>query len=224
MSGGEGRKQEVDMNLWMKAVTEQFQLLNARLDDLQSENKPKSTRRHMVEEEDEFDWEEVSSRRNKGDDSRRDGDLSSIKMKIPPFQGKNDPETYLEWERKVEHVFDCHSYSEEKKVKLAAVEFIDYASIWWDQLLITRRRNGERPIRSWEEMKSTLRKRFVPSHYYRDLHRRLQGLVQGNLSVEDYYQKMEIAMIRANVEEDQEATMARFIGGLNREIANIVDL
>ena len=50
-------------------------------------------------------------------------------MKIPAFQGKSDPETYLEWERKVEHVFDCHQCSEEKKVKLAAVELTDYASI-----------------------------------------------------------------------------------------------
>ncbi|PKI58993.1 hypothetical protein CRG98_020613 [Punica granatum] len=35
---------------------------------------------------------------------------------------------------------------------------------------------------------------------------------------------MQIAMIRANVEEDREATMARFISRLNREIANIVEL
>jgi hypothetical protein len=31
---------------------------------------------------------------------------------------------------------------------------------------------------------------------------------------------MELAMIRANVEEDREATMARFLHGLNREIAS----
>ena len=31
-------------------------------------------------------------------------------------------------------------------------------------------------------------------------------------------------MIRANIEEDREATMARFLAGLNREIANIVEL
>ncbi|GLT25857.1 hypothetical protein SLA2020_009600 [Shorea laevis] len=36
-------------------------------------------------------------------------------MKIPPFQGKADLEAYLEWERKVELVFDCHNYSELKK-------------------------------------------------------------------------------------------------------------
>ncbi|KAJ4724909.1 Mutant gag-pol polyprotein [Melia azedarach] len=125
---------------------------------------------------------------------------------------------------RLKHVFECHNYSEEKKVKLVAVEFIDYASIWWDQLVINRRRNGEKPIRSWEEMKWVMRKRFIPSHYYRDLHRKMQGLVQGSMSVEDYYKEIEIAMIRANIEENREATMARFISDLNKEIADVVDL
>ncbi|KAL0295326.1 UNVERIFIED_CONTAM: hypothetical protein Sradi_6841100 [Sesamum radiatum] len=49
-------------------------------------------------------------------------------------------------------------------------------------------------------------------------------MTQGVKSVDEYYKEMEIAMIRANVEEDQEATMARFLSGLNREIANIVEL
>ena len=31
-------------------------------------------------------------------------------------------------------------------------------------------------------------------------------------------------MIRANVEEDREATMARFLNGLNQEIADEVEL
>ena len=29
-----------------------------------------------------------------------DGDLDTIKLKIPNFQGKNDPEVYLEWEKR----------------------------------------------------------------------------------------------------------------------------
>ena len=51
-------------------------------------------------------------------------------MKIPTFQGKSDPEAYLEWEKKEVRVFECHNYTEEKKVKLAAVEFTNYASVW----------------------------------------------------------------------------------------------
>uniref|UniRef100_A0A2N9I8P5 CCHC-type domain-containing protein n=1 Tax=Fagus sylvatica TaxID=28930 RepID=A0A2N9I8P5_FAGSY len=106
-------------------------------------------------------------------------------MKIPSFQGKNDPEAYLEWEKKVELIFECHNYSEEKKVKLAVIEFTDYAIIWWDQLVMNRRRNHERAIETWEEMRAIMRRRRWRS-----------------------------PLIRANVEEDREATMARWNGNL----------
>ena len=130
--------------------------------------------------EEEFDRMSVGSHRRYGRDREArnwvDNNLGSIKMKIPAFQGKSDPEAYLEWEKKMELVFDCHNYSELKKVKLAAIEFTDYAIVWWDQLCINRRRGGERPIETWDEMKRLMRRRFVPSHYYRDLYLKLQGL------------------------------------------------
>ncbi|KAL5801033.1 hypothetical protein ACOSQ3_032665 [Xanthoceras sorbifolium] len=61
---------------------------------------------------------------------RVDNNLGSIKVKIPTFHGKTDPETYLEWEKRIELVFDCHEYSELKKVKLTDIEFTDYAIVW----------------------------------------------------------------------------------------------
>ena len=39
--------------------------------------------------------------------------------------------------------------------------------------------------------------------------------------MEDYHKEIEMAMIRANIEEDREAAMARFLVGLNRDIANM---
>lgn len=171
------------------------------------------------EEEDAYSMRDRPRR-----EERFDSNINSIKMKIPSFKGRNDAETYLEWERKVERIFECHNYSEVKKVKLAAVEFTDYALVWWDQLLISRRRTGEGPIATWAEMKFVMRKRFVPSFYYRELHQKLQRLTQGSMSVEDYHKEMEMMLIRASIDEDREATMARFLGGLNREIANVVEL
>jgi hypothetical protein len=153
-----------------------------------------------------------------------DRNLGNIKMKIPSFQRKNDPEAYLEWEKKVELIFECHNYSEEKKVKLVVIEFTDYAIIWWDQLVMNKRRNHERPIETWKEMKAIMRRRFVPSHYNRELYQKLQSLTQGYKSVDSYYKEMKIAMIRANEEEDREATMARFLNGLNQDITNVVEL
>ena len=79
-------------------------------------------------------------------------------------------------------------------------------------------------VETWEEMKRVMRKRFVPTYYYRELYNKLQNLKQGNRSVEEYYKEMEVSMARANIEEDREATMARFLAGLNREIQNVVEL
>jgi hypothetical protein len=178
--------------------------------------------------DEEEDWDSIVNNRRPGGRfrevrNREDNNLGGIKMKIPSFQGRSDPEAYLEWEKKMEFVFDCHNYSKTKKVKLAVIEFSEYAITWWDQLVINRRRNRERPIDIWEEMKVVMRKRFVPSYYYQELYKKLQGIRQGSRSVEDYYKEMEIAMNCANVEEDREATRARFLLGLNREIHDKVE-
>jgi hypothetical protein len=171
--------------------------------------------------EGELEEEEVAPRR---EPRERQDDISNIKLRIPSFHGRSDPEAYLEWERKMEFVFDCHNYSESKKVKLAVVEFKDYAVSWWDQENLKRQRSLERPIDSWVELKAVMRRRFVPNHYYRDLYSRLQNLNQGTRSVEEYYQEMEATMTRADVEENREATMARFLRGLNSQIRDIVEL
>ena len=244
-------QEAIDQSIMLKAMQQQFEHMNLMFGEIRDKLERQDTAianlqrgqqpiapnvrgnqgRAVMGEEDGDDIDDFDDQATvdmRGRDNRRarriDHDLGSIKLKIPSFQGKNDPEAYLEWEKKVELVFDCHNYSEEKKVKLAAVEFTDYAIIWWDQLVLSRRRNRERPINTWEEMKAIMRRRFVPSHYYRELHQRLQSLTQGSRSVEDYHKEMEIIMIRANIEEEREATMARFLHGLNQDIANVVDL
>ncbi|KAH9697902.1 Endonuclease [Citrus sinensis] len=204
-----------------RMIRAELELIHERLDRVEN------TRAEQPQPVPQEREDSVGSYRRDGQGRRarnRDDELSGIKMKIPSFQGKSDLEAYLEWEKKMKFIFDYHNYSEAKKVKLVVIEFSDYAITWWDQLVISRRRNRERPIETWDEMKSLMRKSFVPNHYYRDLYQKLQRLTQGSRSVEDYYKEMEIAMIRANVEEDREATMARFLNGLNREIADKVEL
>ncbi|RDX97617.1 hypothetical protein CR513_19596, partial [Mucuna pruriens] len=76
-------------------------------------------------------------------------------------------------------IFSCQSYSEGKKVKLVALEFTDYT-------LKERTRYGERSIRTWDEMKAIMRRRFVLSYFHRELHNKLQCLSQGSKGVDDY--------------------------------------
>lgn len=121
-------------------------------------------------------------------------------------------------------IFACQDYMDEQKVKLAVIEFSEYAVVWWDQLTKSRRRSRLPEIMSWTELKGMMRTQFVPSHYYRDLYQRLQTLTQGTRSVDEYHKEMEILMLRADVQEDKEATMARFLNGLRPEIVEKVEL
>ncbi|XP_052882726.1 uncharacterized protein LOC128291585 [Gossypium arboreum] len=136
-----------------------------------------------LESEQESNASDQRRQHRQRDRRREDDDLKNIKLSIPPFQGRSDPEAYLD-----------------------------------------RRLNGECPISTWTEMKAVMRRQFIPAYYHRDLYQKLQNLTQGSKSVEDYYKEMEIAMIRADVQEDPEATMARFLAGLNRDITNVVEL
>jgi len=76
---------------------------------------------------------------------------------------------------------------------------------------------------TWDALKRVMRARFVPSYYARDLLHKLQQLRQGTKSVEEYYQELQMGMLRCQIEEGEEPAIARFVGGLNREIRDIVE-
>ena len=189
--------------LLIDALTTRFQaMLREQAEQFQeqiNELKTSLTNDGSGEEEDE-------RRRRRRDERPREDRLRGIKIKVPSFMGANDPEAYLEWETKMEQIFSCHDYSDVEKVQVAAIEFKEYALIWWDQMVKEKVRYNEPPIATWEEMKRIMRRRFVPSYYHRDLHNKLQRLTQGSKSVEDYSKEMEVAKIRVNVVEDHEAT------------------
>ncbi|CAA7026141.1 unnamed protein product [Microthlaspi erraticum] len=150
--------------------------------------------------------------------------LGGYKIRIPPFHGNNNPDEYMDWEKKCEFNFNLHNISNINRVKLAVSEFNDYALRWWEQIVTAREIGGALEVSTWEEMTRIMRQRFIPSYYQRELHSKLRRLTQGSKTVEEYFQEMEVMMLRANVIEDREATMSRFLGGLNREIQDIVEM
>jgi hypothetical protein len=46
--------------------------------------------------------------------------------------------------------------------------------------------------------------------------------VQGTRSVDEYFQEMEMCLLRTGITEDDKSTMARFLVGLNKPIADKV--
>ena len=50
-------------------------------------------------------------------EQEQDG-LGRVKVKIPSFEGTSDANLYMDWETKVEHIWTCHHFSEQRKVQL----------------------------------------------------------------------------------------------------------
>ncbi|KAK1679241.1 hypothetical protein QYE76_040089 [Lolium multiflorum] len=142
---------------------------------------------------------------------------------MPKFKGEDDAEAYLSWALKVDKIFRIHNYSGAKKVAMASLEFKEYANTWWEQVVTLREEKGEPPIDTWEDMKEEMQARFVPTHYKTNLFNKLQKLKQGTKTVEEFFKEMELTMMRANIQESENQTIARFFNGLNYPIKRIVE-
>jgi hypothetical protein len=120
----------------------------------------------------------------------------------------------------IEQKITCFEFPENARVRAATGEFTDFASVWWVQY---GKKHPDNIPQTWVALKWVIQVRFVPSYYARDLINKLQQLKQGAKSVEEYYQELQIGMMRCNLEEREDAAMARFVAGLNHEIQDILE-
>jgi len=124
----------------------------------------------------------------------------------------------------VEKNFECHQVSEERKVSLATLSFQGNVMYWWTSLVRERRLSNSPQVEYWNDLKSVLRRRHIPSNYNRELMDKLQRLQQKNMSVEEYRQKLELYMMRAGIGQGEETTISRFLSGINLDIRDRVEL
>nr|KYP60428.1 hypothetical protein KK1_022834 [Cajanus cajan] len=95
---------------------------------------------------------------------------------------------------------------------------------WWTSLEKERRINHDPLNQYWNELRSALRRRYIPPYYDRELMDKLQRLKQGSSSMEEYSQTMELLMMRDGIREEERNTISRFQSGLNLEIRDKVEL
>jgi hypothetical protein len=57
--------------------------------------------------------------------------FAKLPFPIPPYNGKHDPATYLDWELAVELKFSCHDLPASSQVKAAIRSFADHALHLW---------------------------------------------------------------------------------------------
>ena len=86
----------------------------------------------------------------------------SLKIDLPEFQGNLSPEEFLDWLNAIDEIMDFKGVPVDRRVPLVATRFRGRASAWWQQLKISRSRNGKSKITDWEKLKKKMRVEFLP--------------------------------------------------------------
>ena len=73
-------------------------------------------------------------------------------------------------------------------------------------------------------MKKELKRKYLPLHYRQDIFLKIQNLKQQNLTVEEYSAEFENLIIKGDLQEAEEQSIARYLSGLRLEISKTVQL
>nr|KAJ0213256.1 hypothetical protein LSAT_V11C400206620 [Lactuca sativa] len=72
--------------------------------------------------------------------------------------------------------------------------------------------------------KKLLKDRFLQDSYKQDLYIKITNFKQGNRIIDDYTREFEQLVLRSGIKEKPEQTMALYVGGLNHDIAEKLEL
>lgn len=147
-----------------------------------------------------------------------------IRTEIPEFEGRLEPDDFLDWLLTVERIFDLRDIPDSLKVKLIAIKLKKSASSWWAHVHIQRHKVGKHKVDTWDKMKHLLKAKYLPVTYKQDSYLGYHNLRQNNLFVEDFIGEFERMRMRCDTTEDDEQVIARFLGCLRPEIADVVSL
>ncbi|KAG6503395.1 hypothetical protein ZIOFF_035708 [Zingiber officinale] len=149
---------------------------------------------------------------------------ADVKVDIPEFHGRLQPEGFLDWLSAVDKFFEYKDIPDGQKVKLVATRLRGYASAWWDKTQDMRLRKGKSKIISWEKMKARLRQNFLPANFAQTIFMQFNTLQQGNKSVTDYTEEFYRLMARIDNQESEDQLVARYVNGLKATIKDEVEM
>ena len=136
---------------------------------------------------------------------------------MPLYDGKFDPQAYIDWELKVDNEFDEHDLSEKQKICIASNVLIEYALLEWKHIC-----RHNKVLESWEDFKFLFRDAFVPAYYADYLLSKLDNLKQDSRTVKEYYHDFKICIMFGGLDECMEDVMSKFMRGFNSEIQTLL--
>jgi len=101
-----------------------------------------------------------------------------IKVDIPEFEGRLQPDDFIDWVCTVERMFELKDVLDDKRVKLIAIKLKKLASIWWENLKRQREREGRSKIKTWDKIRRELKRKFFLKYYRQEVFIKFHNLKQ----------------------------------------------
>lgn len=220
----------------IEQITRVLAQISHRLDvmderNIRDERGPFDRRQRFDEHEAEQEFERYEHRhreygpnfhhRNTGPNSssRHLDELTKrMKVDVPDFFGKIEPNAFEDWLTSIEDYFDWFDVSADRKVRYVRMKLKGHARAWWgsveEQLRCTRRP----AVSNWEEIKERLKEKYLPIDYEQMMFEEMLQLSQGSLSVDKFTERFHELTVRSKIVETEQQTLARYRAGLRTEI------
>ena len=117
-----------------------------------------------------------------------------------------------------------YKVTEDQKVRLSSLAFLDYANQWWHKIVMDIGLNKRPTVVSWYDLKACMRARFVLPTYRKEHLMKFQRLHQGHETIDEYFQDLEKNLTKMNMHDNEESKIKMFVSGLKREIRDFVQL
>ncbi|KAA8516297.1 hypothetical protein F0562_016590 [Nyssa sinensis] len=141
-----------------------------------------------------------------------------MKVDVPDFYGKLEPNAFEDWLTAIEDYFDWFAVSEDRKVRYVRMTLKGHARAWWGSVEEQLRRTRRPVVSNWEDMKERLKEKYLPIDYEQMMFEEMLQLRQGSLSVDQFTDRFHELTVRSKIVETEQQTLARYRTGLRSEL------
>ena len=143
--------------------------------------------------------------------------LKNIKVDVSNFDGRLDPQYYLDWVMSLEHYFKWYKMSQERRVCIAAMKQVGQAGQYWSNVerFIALRR--QEPVWILDKMKAKLSQKYLPINFQDQQLNKWSRFTHETRSAAKYIEKFDVFLTRCSefVDESPILILSIFRSGLS---------
>ena len=99
------------------------------------------------------------------------GSTSRPNYDVSNYNGSLNPEEPVDWFNDMENFSDYDEMNDENKVKFVVKKLKGHPYLWWESVQEEQRKQNKPKIKSWNQMITKLRGKFLPQDYHLSLFR-----------------------------------------------------